>query len=206
MYFVRDLKKYIFTKNRKWPAWYVLSNLLCKNMTPNITSNIAFVLLWLRCGLPPTPVVITSHHNVVMPHGITSWRHTSLIVLNMTSYNGFSAKFIKNVLKHWIKWICRHNIAINGWFSRPMWIFDGQILEWLLLKYIKAPLIVYQLRKYFFTPPSPEQILLSTLDTAYQITLGSPVPGPIFSMCCRSSWDCDVTSTVDKCSLWTTFC
>jgi hypothetical protein len=29
---VGDLK-YIFTK--KLPAWYVLSNLLCKNMTPN---------------------------------------------------------------------------------------------------------------------------------------------------------------------------
>jgi hypothetical protein len=31
---------------------------------------------------------------------------------------------------------------------------------------------------------SPEWIFLSTLDTAYQITLGSPVPGPIFSMRC----------------------
>jgi hypothetical protein len=36
--------------------------------------------------------------------------------------------------------------------------------------------------KIFLTRPSPEQIFLSTLDTAYQITLGSPVPGPIFSM------------------------
>jgi hypothetical protein len=91
-------------------------------------SNITFVLLWLRCGLPPTAVVMTWRHNVVMPHGITSQRRdviSLLIVLNMTSYNGFAAKFIKNAQKHWIKWIFRHNIAINGWFSRPIWIFDG---------------------------------------------------------------------------------
>jgi hypothetical protein len=92
------------------------------------TSNITFVLLLLRCGLPPTPVVMTSRHNVVMPHGIMSQRRDVtpplLIVLYMTSYNGFAAKFTKNALKHWIKWIFRHNIAINGWFSRPIWIFD----------------------------------------------------------------------------------
>jgi hypothetical protein len=40
---------------------------------------------------------------------------------------------------------------------------------------IRVPLIAYQLRKYFLTQRSPEQIFLSTLDTAYQITLGSPV-------------------------------
>jgi hypothetical protein len=62
-------------------------------------------------------------------------------------------------------------------------------------------LIAYQLRKYFLTPPSPERIFLSTLDTAYQITLGSPVTGPIFSTHCQAAWDCDVTSTVDKCCL-----
>jgi hypothetical protein len=50
-------------------------------------SNITFVLLWLRCGLPPTPVVMTSRHNVVMPHGIMSQRRDVtpplLIVLNI---------------------------------------------------------------------------------------------------------------------------
>jgi hypothetical protein len=48
-----------------------------------------------------------------------------------------------------------------------------------------------------------------TLDACYQTTLGSPVPGRIFSMRCWTAWDCDVTSTVDVChknSLWTTFC
>jgi hypothetical protein len=39
----------------------------------------------------------------------------------------------------------------------------------------KGPLIAYQLRKYFLPQPSPEWIFLSTLDTAYQITLSSPV-------------------------------
>jgi hypothetical protein len=33
-----------------------------------------------------------------------------------------------------------------------------------------------------FPQPSPERIFLSTLDTAYQITLGSPVPGPTSNM------------------------
>jgi hypothetical protein len=66
---------------------------------------------------------------------------------------------------------------------------------------IRAPMIAYQLQKYFLIQPSPEWIFLSTLDTAYQIILGSPVPGPIFSMRCRAAWDCDVTSTVDKCCL-----
>jgi hypothetical protein len=37
-----------------------------------------------------------------------------------------------------------------------------------------------------------------TLDAGYQITLSSPVPGPIFSMRCWAAWDCDVISTVDK--------
>jgi hypothetical protein len=36
---------------------------------------------------------------------------------------------------------------------------------------IKAPLIAYQLQKYFLTQPSPEWIFLSTLDTAYQVKL-----------------------------------
>jgi hypothetical protein len=49
------------------------------------------------------------------------------------------------------------------------------------------PLIAYQLRKYFLIQPSPEWIFLSTLDTTYQITLGLPVPGPIFSMRCRAA-------------------
>jgi hypothetical protein len=37
----------------------------------------------------------------------------------------------------------------------------------------------------------PEWIFLSTPDTVSQITLGSPVPGPIFSMAC-------LISTVDQ--------
>jgi hypothetical protein len=51
-----------------------------------------------------------------------------------------------------------------------------------------------------------------TLDTAYQITLGSPVPGPIFSMRYWAARECDVFNidTVDKCghknNLWGTFC
>jgi hypothetical protein len=32
---------------------------------------------------------------------------------------------------------------------------------------------ISEVRKYFLTQPSPEQIFLSTLDTAYQITLAS---------------------------------
>jgi hypothetical protein len=69
---------------------------------------------------------------------------------------------------------------------------------------ISAPLIPYQLRKYFLSQPSPERIFLWhvwTLDAGYQTTLGSPVPGPIFSIRCWAAWDCDVTSTVDKCCL-----
>jgi hypothetical protein len=36
-----------------------------------------------------------------MPHGITSQRRdiTPPLILNMTLYNGFAAKFIKNALK-----------------------------------------------------------------------------------------------------------
>jgi hypothetical protein len=37
-----------------------------------------------------------------------------------------------------------------------------------------ADRVLYQLQKYFLTQPSPERIFLSTLDTAFQITLGSP--------------------------------
>jgi hypothetical protein len=57
------------------------------------------ITLWIA----PTPVVMTSRHNVVMPHGMMSQHRDVtpplLIILNMTSYNGFAAKFIKNVLK-----------------------------------------------------------------------------------------------------------
>jgi hypothetical protein len=69
---------------------------------------------------------------------------------------------------------------------------------------IRAPLIAYQLRKYFLSQSSPERIFLWhvwTLDAGHQTTLGSPVSGPIFSMRCCAAWDCDVTSTVDKCCL-----
>jgi hypothetical protein len=46
---------------------------------------------------------MTSRHNAVMPNGITSQRRDItpplLINLNMTSYNGLAAKFIKNALR-----------------------------------------------------------------------------------------------------------
>jgi hypothetical protein len=61
--------------------------------------------------------------------------------------------------------------------------------------YIKAPLITYQMWKYFLTQPSPERIFLSTLDTAYQIT---SVHQYLILFLARSAWVCDVTSTVDK--------
>jgi hypothetical protein len=58
--------------------------------------NITFVLLWLRCGLPPAPVAVRSRHDVT-----TSWRHTSTHdrFKYDVIYNGFAAKFIKNALK-----------------------------------------------------------------------------------------------------------
>jgi hypothetical protein len=59
--------------------------------------------------------------------------------------------------------------------DRPL--FGGAIL-WVLAL-IRAPLIVYQLRKYFLTQPS-EWIFLSTLDTAYQITIGSLITWSYF--------------------------
>jgi hypothetical protein len=42
-------------------------------------SNITFVLLWLRCGLPPTPVVMTSRHDATRNNVTTLWRHTSTL-------------------------------------------------------------------------------------------------------------------------------
>jgi hypothetical protein len=42
-------------------------------MESSVKKHLHFLI---RCGLPPTPVVMTLRHNVVMPHGMTSHHHS----------------------------------------------------------------------------------------------------------------------------------
>jgi hypothetical protein len=75
-----------------------------------------------------------------------------------------------------------------------------QMSYFMIFLCIRALLIAYQLQKYFLSTFSWADIYLNPR-WAYQITLGSPVPGPIFSTRCRAAWDSDVTLTVDMCCL-----
>jgi hypothetical protein len=111
-------------------------------------------------------------------------------------------KFCLYVDKKSFSSLCHYPSQPVSWFPLSMWdVFPHTCVNtW----WVRCPRTSSMNHKgpadhvYFLIQPSPEWIFPTTLHTAYQITLGLPVPGLTFSTHCWAAWDCDVTSTCRK--------